>query len=83
MKGCWLLRDPIACGLRADFETGTFVAFQVAFGQFLAASLSTVSSITGSLDVLPLFERMTPILRTLPEEESGAAHPGAGPDRPR
>lgn len=42
--------------------TGDFVAFNAAFGQFMAAMTALVTSLTKSLKVIPLFERVHPLI---------------------
>jgi ATP-binding cassette subfamily C protein len=58
------------------FGTGTFLSFNAAFGQFLAAVMAMVSAVTSSVAVVPLYERARPILTTLPEVEGTKADPG-------
>lgn len=58
----------VARGKNLSF--GHFIAFNAAFGQFFAALLSMAAVITRSIEIIPLFERMTPILTTLPETEN-------------
>ncbi len=64
--------------LRKDgsFETGDFLAFNSALGQFLAAALSMVGVFSSALAVVPLYERMKPILETSPEVDETKADPG-------
>lgn len=51
----------------AEFSTGDFLAFYAAFGQFLAAMNNMSRALTSALTVIPLFERVKPILTTRPE----------------
>lgn len=46
---------------------GGFIAFLVAFTQYLSASVQFSTSVTGIVRVVPLYERLTPILHNLPE----------------
>jgi len=46
---------------------GSFVAFYAAYGQFLTAILSMSFAFTQSLKIVPLYERIIPIITTLPE----------------
>lgn len=48
-------------------STGDFIAFNAAFGQFLLAMTALAAAITRSLAVLPMFERLRPIVETRPE----------------
>ncbi len=52
-----------------DISTGLFVTFNTAFMQFLSATLALAGALTGSLSIIPLYERAKPILTTLPEQQ--------------
>ena len=56
--------------------TGSFLAFNAAFGSFLAAGLALSHSLISLLQVVPLYERAKPILETLPEVSLAKADPG-------
>ena len=58
------------------FSTGHFLAFLVAFTQFLMATLMMSSSIVSVLNVVPLYERAQPIFHTLPEVSTAKTSPG-------
>jgi NHLM bacteriocin system ABC transporter ATP-binding protein len=60
-----------------SLSTGSFLAFNAAFGQFLGAMLSMTAALTTVLQAVPMYERLKPILQTLPEISSDKAHPGA------
>jgi NHLM bacteriocin system ABC transporter ATP-binding protein len=55
---------------------GEFLAFSAAFGQFLAAALSLVSAFSSVLTMVPLYERLSPILETVPEVDESKSEPG-------
>ncbi|MGE0543540.1 MAG: NHLP bacteriocin export ABC transporter permease/ATPase subunit [Dehalococcoidia bacterium] len=57
-------------------STGAFLAFTAAFGQFLAAITAMGTAFSIILQAVPLYERVTPILRTLPEVDRAKADPG-------
>jgi ATP-binding cassette subfamily C protein len=57
-------------------STGSFLAFNAAFGQFLQAVLGVFMSLIGAAGVLPLYQRCKPILETLPETDEAKADPG-------
>jgi NHLM bacteriocin system ABC transporter ATP-binding protein len=58
------------------FTTGTFIAFTGAFGAF-AGGLQTLSDVSLSLlAAVPTYERLKPILETLPETDGTKASPG-------
>ena len=60
----------------AALTTGSFLAFSAAFGQFMGATLDLGSRIVGILNIVPLYERAKPILRTLPEVDTAKGDPG-------
>jgi NHLM bacteriocin system ABC transporter ATP-binding protein len=55
---------------------GEFLAFNAAFGQFLSAALSVVSVFSGVLAAVPVYERLRPILETVPEVDESKSEPG-------
>jgi NHLM bacteriocin system ABC transporter ATP-binding protein len=55
---------------------GEFLAFNAAFGQFLSAALSLVGVFSSVLTMVPIYERLQPILETLPEVDESKAEPG-------
>ena len=55
---------------------GEFLAFNAAFGQFLSAALSLVGVFSSILTMVPIYERLQPILETLPEVDESKAEPG-------
>lgn len=55
---------------------GSFLAFNAAFGQFLAAALETSSVLASVLQVAPIYDRARPILETPPEVDPAKPHPG-------
>ena len=52
---------------RPPMSTGDFVAFNTAFGQFLAAMTGLATALTRSLTIIPLFERLRPVVEAAPE----------------
>ncbi|MBU0650741.1 NHLP bacteriocin export ABC transporter permease/ATPase subunit, partial [bacterium] len=46
---------------------GEFLAFNMAFTGFAAAALQLVIALISSISVIPIYERLSPILETLPE----------------
>ncbi|MDA8333475.1 MAG: NHLP bacteriocin export ABC transporter permease/ATPase subunit [Peptococcaceae bacterium] len=66
----------LASGTSPRLNTGAFLAFNAAFGQLLAGTLGLVSALTGMLRVVPLYERLKPILEELPEVKRDCADPG-------
>ena len=59
-----------------SLTTGSFLAFVVAFTQFMAAALHLSSSVVSVANVVPIYQRALPILRTLPETSSAKSSPG-------
>jgi ATP-binding cassette subfamily C protein len=56
--------------------TGGFIAFSTAFGSFLAACLGLSEASLSMLRVIPIYERLEPILTTEPETDEVKAYPG-------
>lgn len=56
--------------------TGSFTGFISAFGAFMSATLSTCGASLTVLAIMPIYERIRPILETRPEVELGKADPG-------
>ena len=63
-------------GGRAGLSTGDFLAFITAFGQFTVASLAASSAFISTLNIIPIYERVRPILQTMPEVDPAKADPG-------
>jgi len=57
-------------------STGTFLAFSVAFGTFIAGATSLSNTLVALLDVVPLWQRAQPILQAEPEVNLTKADPG-------
>jgi len=55
---------------------GEFLAFYAAFGQFLAAALAMIGAFSSVLTIVPVWERLQPILRETPEVDP--SKPDAG-----
>jgi ATP-binding cassette subfamily C protein len=58
-----------------QLTVGTFVAFMAAFGQFLSAATQLSGSAVSLMRIVPLFERVEPILHTLPENHVARKQP--------
>jgi ATP-binding cassette subfamily C protein len=59
------------------FSPGNFLGFAAAFGGLLGAALGLCSAAVSVLGIVPLFERMRPILETRPEVDEARESPGA------
>jgi ATP-binding cassette subfamily C protein len=57
-------------------STGSFLAFNAAFGQFLAAALGLTTTVLSILAIVPIYERAKPILQAQPEVDEAKADPG-------
>jgi NHLM bacteriocin system ABC transporter ATP-binding protein len=57
-------------------STGTFLAFNAAFGTFISGATSLSSTAIDVLGVLPLWKRADPILSAIPEVDAGKTDPG-------
>jgi ATP-binding cassette subfamily C protein len=55
---------------------GEFVAFNTAYGLFLGAMQALGDSSLSLLRVVPIYERLAPVLTTLPEVDRNKAYPG-------
>ncbi|GAB4399614.1 MAG: hypothetical protein OHK0053_20110 [Microscillaceae bacterium] len=60
----------------SQLSTGSFLAFQAAFGALTAALLSLSEALLAVFQVLPLYKRTLPILETSPETDEGKKNPG-------
>jgi ATP-binding cassette subfamily C protein len=56
--------------------TGQFLAFNSAFGSFIAAGLGVMGTAISLLELIPLWERARPILEEEPEADPGRPDPG-------
>ncbi|MDJ0840781.1 MAG: NHLP bacteriocin export ABC transporter permease/ATPase subunit [Acidobacteriota bacterium] len=62
--------------LRQPMTTGSFLGFMAAYGHLLGAALALSKTATSSLGIVPLLERVKPILRAEPEQSENKADPG-------
>jgi ATP-binding cassette subfamily C protein len=60
----------------AGLSTGGFIAFNAAFGSFLGACLALSEASLGMLRVIPIYERLKPIIVSEPETDELKAYPG-------
>ncbi|MBI5958803.1 MAG: NHLP bacteriocin export ABC transporter permease/ATPase subunit [Chloroflexi bacterium] len=61
---------------QSQLSTGEFLAFNAAFTQFLFASMQFGTALVAALSIIPVYERLKPIIQTLPEVDEQKAHPG-------
>ena len=62
--------------LKLEIAISEFLAFSAAFGQFQAAVMSLIQVLGGVLQIVPLWERMQPILEERPEVDASKAEIG-------
>jgi len=62
--------------LDQSLQTGDFLGFNAAFGQFMHAQLGAAGALVSLVRTIPLFERAQPILAALPETRAGRGDPG-------
>ncbi len=70
----WLAADQILG--RGGLTTGTFLAFNTAFGAFIGGAAALSNTLVEALRNLALLERVQPILEGEPEVDSRKADPG-------
>ncbi len=62
--------------MNADIATGTFVAFAAALAQFTVAATQLSFALVASITVIPLYERLRPVLEAVPERNEPDGDPG-------
>ena len=62
--------------LDLELEVSSFLAFNAAFGQFQAAAMSLISVFSSALLIAPLYERLQPLLETVPEVDEAKVEAG-------
>lgn len=62
--------------LTKELSTGDFLAFYSALGTFSAVTMKLLSTVVASLRIVPLYERLKPILLIEPETNEFKADPG-------
>src|SRR5688500_16109790 len=60
----------------SSLPLGDFLAFNAAFGQFLSSTLAMVGVLSSLLVLIPVYERLSPILQTVPEVDESKVEPG-------
>ncbi|MEM6794943.1 MAG: NHLP bacteriocin export ABC transporter permease/ATPase subunit [Acidobacteriota bacterium] len=59
-----------------EMSVGDFLGFAAAYGQFQAAALSLIGLLSSVLTMVPLYERLSPLLATAPEVNAGMTDAG-------
>ena len=63
-------------GRETGLSTGTFLAFNTAFGTFISSATQLSNIVINLLDINILWERAQPILKAKPEVDMNKYHPG-------
>jgi len=63
-------------GEKFEMSTGDFLAFSAAYGVFLGAMQALGDASLSMLKIVPVWERLKPIVETLPEVDATKAYPG-------
>lgn len=66
----------LSVGSSSALTTGDFLAFFIAFNQFLTTALQLSTNTLSVLKVVPLYERAKPILESAPEVDAAKTPPG-------
>jgi len=66
----------VGLSAESDLPLSSFLAFNAAFGQFQAAAMAIVGALSGVLGIIPLYERLSPILKEAPEVDPAKIDPG-------
>jgi len=69
-------RSAAAKGAAPSMTTGDFIAFTAAYGAFLTAMQSLADASLNVLRVVPIWERLKPILQAPPETDETKTYPG-------
>lgn len=72
-----LLLFAIMSWLDRPLSTGQFIAFSIAFQQFMTGILGLTGALTPLLTTLPIYERARPILEATPENHAFKIPPGS------
>jgi NHLM bacteriocin system ABC transporter ATP-binding protein len=63
-------------GAPSNLSTGDFIGFTAAYGAFIAAMQALADASLSLLKVVPIYERLKPILETEPEVDNSKLYPG-------
>lgn len=84
LKGYQILSLALMFGILAHISnnpdqglsTGAFLAFIVAFTAAMGGFAAMAKMILASVELVPMYRRLTPLLETIPENEADKTHPG-------
>lgn len=71
-----LKQKALESGEAFDLSTGDFLAFTAAFGIFLAAMQALGDTSINMMSIVPIYERLQPLLTNEPEIDGSKVHPG-------
>ncbi len=71
----YFMQEAIMSG-QQPMTTGQFLAFNAAYTAFISSAILLSQGVISVLNVIPLFERISPILETLPEVGINRVYPG-------
>lgn len=63
----------VGLSVQVDMSVAEFLGFNAAFGQFQAAVLSMIGVVSTVLTLVPVYERLRPVLETVPEVDDTKA----------
>ncbi|MEM9447888.1 MAG: NHLP bacteriocin export ABC transporter permease/ATPase subunit [Cyanobacteria bacterium P01_E01_bin.6] len=63
-------------GMSFGLTTGSFLAFNVAYGTFIRGAASLSNNVLDVLEIVPIWQRSLPILEAEPEVDNDKADPG-------
>ncbi|MFL6193864.1 MAG: NHLP bacteriocin export ABC transporter permease/ATPase subunit [Thermoanaerobaculia bacterium] len=66
----------VGLSARSELSLGEFLAFNAAFGQFLGSALAMIGVFSSLLTLVPIYERLSPILEEVPEVDTTKAEVG-------
>lgn len=72
----YIITQAAITGNSTAFSVGVFMAFVTAFHQFLGSCLNMGYALITSLSIVPIYERVKPILEAEPESKVGSEDPG-------
>ncbi len=71
----YFMKEAMMSG-QQPMTTGQFLAFNAAYTAFIGSAILLSQGVISVLNIIPLFERISPILDTLPEVDINRVNPG-------
>ncbi len=72
----YIVTTATTVGNSATFSVGVFMAFVTAFHQFLGSCLNMGHALITTLSIIPIYERVKPLLEAEPESKASSEDPG-------